>query len=241
VLRNLSDIYNEYGYGKIKPDKDLAASYLDQAIAIAERAPNVRSLLPEFLYISAKLEHSQGRLGDAGGNIRRAIDLARTGGLARILGLSTNKSFWWELGPLTLESCRQSFDHSKWQRISEQLDLLSQDPWVARALVTSRVRAAKCLDLLSKKIIAIDVLQQARAQLEESTLFEGEGDFRARWQPVFAGLAMLNAVEGPSSGDQPIQKYDAKVWSELRVIGERIMGRKKFELPEPQQLWKGVA
>jgi hypothetical protein len=90
-------------------------------------------------------------------------------------------------------------------------------------------------------MVAIDLLQRARAQLEESTLFQGKGDFEARWQPVFAGLAVLNAVEGPSGSDQPTRKYDAEVWSELKVIGERIMGAEKFELAEPQQLWEGVA
>jgi len=240
ALRNLSDIYNKYGFGKIKADKELAATYLGEAIAIAESTANVRSLLPEFLYLSAKLDYSKGRVGDAGGTIRRAIDLARSGGLARILGLSINKFFWWEVGPLTPDSCQKSFEFSKWQRIDEQLGLLSQDPWVARALVSSRLHAAKSLDLLSKKITAIEVLQHARAQLEESTLFEGEADFRGRWQPVFAGLARLNASSQASSGAQPY-KYDEKVWNGLRAIGERIFGTKDFQLPEPQQVWEGVA
>jgi CHAT domain len=241
ALRNLSDIYNKYGYGRIKTDKNLAATYLGQAIAIADNPSlNVHPLLPEFLYLSAKLDYSEGHIADAGGALRRAIDLARSGGLARILGLSNNKLFWWNVGSLTTERCQKFFEFSKWQRIDDQLDLLSQDPWVARALVTSRLHAAKCLDLLSNKVAAIEVLKHAQTQLEESSLFEGEADFRGRWQPVFAGLALLNAAPEKSSPHQA-HEYDEKVWGELRVVGERIQGTKDFQIPEPQQVWKGVA
>jgi hypothetical protein len=240
ALRNLSDIYNRYGYGKLQPDKQLAGVYLRQAVDLADRSPRVRSLLPEFLYVLAKLDHSQGRIGDAGAQIRQALDLARTNGLARILGLSTNKLFWWELEPLNADSTRQSFDYSKWQRIEEQLDLLSQDPWVARALVRSRILAAKCLDLQSRKMAAIDLLQKARGQLEAATLFDEQEDFPNRWQPVFAGLALLNASNSAFGSDLPAPNYDEKIWNELRQIGHRITGNTNLQLTRPQQIWEGV-
>lgn len=234
-LRNLSDIYYHYGFGKVDPDEAKAEQYLSDAIATARGTPDTVSLLPEFLYLLAKLQHAQGRTGDAGANIHDAILRARASGLARVLGLATNKYFWWELGTLTPANC-QSFDYVKWQRIEEQLRLLSQDPWVARALVDSRVHAAKCLDFQSKKMVAVGVLQEAKTQLEATNLFRGEGDFRHRWQPVFAGLSLLNA---PSPA--PGANYDEKIWNELQQIGQRITGNTNLELTKPQQVWEGVA
>jgi hypothetical protein len=136
------------------------------------------------------------------------------------------------LGTLTAAPNCQSFDYVKWQHIEEQLRLLSQDPWVARALVSSRVRAAKCLDFQSKKMVAVGLLQEAKAQLEATNLFQGEGDFRQRWQPVFAGLSLLNASS---------PEYDEKIWNELKQIGQRITGKANLELTKPQQVWEGVA
>jgi tetratricopeptide (TPR) repeat protein len=239
-LRNLSDIYYHYGFGKVAPDEAKAEQYLGDAITAARSTPDTVSLLPEFLYLLAKLQHAQGRTGDAGANIRDAILHARTGGLARVLGLATNKYFWWELGTLTGANC-QSFDYFKWQRVEEQLRLLSLDPWVARALVSSRVRAAKCLDFQSKKSLAVGLLQEAKAQLEATSLFAGEGDFRHRWQPVFAGLSLLNAPSPTSGAEQPYSNYDEKIWNELKQIGQRIAGNTNLELTKPQQVWEGVA
>ena len=230
-LRNLSDIYYHYGYGKVAPDEAKAEQYLADAITTAGSTPGTASILPELLYLLAKLQHAQGRTGDAGAKIHDAILGARNGGLARILGLATNKYFWWQLGTLTAANC-QSFDYFKWQRIEEQLQLLSLDPWVARALVSSRVRAAKCLDFQSKKMVAVGLLQQAKAQLEATTLFAGEGDFRHRWQPVFAGLSLLNASS---------PNYDEKIWNELEQVGQRITGNPNLELTKPQLVWEGVA
>jgi hypothetical protein len=240
ALRNLSDIYYNYGFGKVAPDEAKAEQYLGHAITTARRSSDTASLLPEFLYLLAKLQHAQGRTGDAGANIHDAIARARTGGLARILLLATNKSFWWELGTLTVANCK-SFDYFKWQRIEERLQLLSQDPWVGRALVSSRVRAAKCLDFQSKKMVAVGLLQEAKAQLEATNLFEGEGDFRRRWQPVFAGLALLNAPSPAHGTDRPLPNYDDKIWNQLKQIGQRITGNTNPELAKPQQVWEGVA
>lgn len=240
ALRNLSDIHGKYGYGKVKSDPQLAYAYLRQATDVAKGNSAAMPLLPEFLYLLAKVDYADGRIGDAGANIQEAIRRARERGGGLILVLSTNKQFWWQCGPLTAENARQSFDYSNWQRIEEQLDLTSQHPWVARALVTSRVRAAKCLDLQSKRIAATEVLQRARALLEKSSLFAGEADFRKRWQPVYAGLSVLNAPSSAAGDQELIRGHDEGIWNELKGIGAQIFTTADFPLAEPKQLWEGV-
>ncbi len=235
ALRNLSDIYGEYGYGQVPPDPHKAEGYLRQATDIASKPTTLaKPLLAELLYLMAKVDRGNSRVGDAWRNIRDAIDSSRKLGIGRILALSTNKHFWWDMGPLTPENSQRSFDYSRWLRIEEQLNFASQDPWVARALVSSRVRAARSLDLQSKRFDATEVLVRARALLEENTLFAGVGDFYERWQAVFAGLAVLNGPAGATGG------HDENTWAELRTIGQRIVGA-DVRLANPEQIWREVA
>jgi hypothetical protein len=235
ALRNLSDIYGKYGYEKVPRDSHLSEDYLREATEIARKNSTAMSLLPELLYLVAKIDHLNGRIQDAAANVREAINLAREAGSGRVLLLSTNKLFWWRFGALTVDNS-QSFDYADWKRIEEQLDFTSQDPWIARALVTSRIRAARCLDLQANNFKANEVLLRAKGLLERNSLFHGEADFYKRWQPVFAGLAVLNARPGVATAG-----HDEQTWSVLRMIGERIVGKANLSLANPEKLWQEVA
>lgn len=236
AYRNLADMYGRYGYGEVAGDLDRAESYLLIATDLARNEPGARPLLAELLYFLAKIKYARQQKGEAGNHLREAIEVARERGAARVLALALNKRLWWQAGPLAGLEAIQLLTEGDWQRLDTQLDLISDDPWIARALVTARVRAARCLHLHGDPKGAAAMLEKARSRLEEDTVFLGAGDFVHRWQPVFAGLALLGA-EAPAAAAGLV--HDEVIWNELKELGKRIMGSEPT-LSDPRTIWEGV-
>lgn len=229
ALRNLADALDRYTYDKVERDPEAAKQCIRDAVAVARKFQSAAPLLPEMLYVLANYEYAE-TPGAAGTDIAQAIELARDRGIGLVLALAKNKKFWWKVGPLTVENLRPGFDSREWSRLEKELDLLVGHAWPLRALIDSRIRAARCLSLLGRTVEAAEILKRARDLLVESPTLDGQGDWTHRWMPVFAGLAVLN---------QPAKQTD--MWVELRTAASGVGVLKEIGAKSPQHVWEEVS
>jgi hypothetical protein len=229
ALRNLADALDRYTYDKVERDPETAEQCIRDAVATAKKSPSAASLLPEMLYVLANYEYAR-TPGAAGTDIGQAIELARDRGIGFVLALAKNKKFWWKVGQLKAENPPSAFDLREWAQLEKELDLLVGHAWPLRALIDSRIRAAKCLSLLGRAVEAAEILKRARDVLVESPTLDGQGDWIHRWLPVFAGLAILS---------RPAKETD--MWVDLRTAASAVGLLKEIGTKTPEHVWEEVS
>lgn len=228
ALRNLSDAFGRYTFGQVEPDHEYAEACLRQACELAKDSETARPLLAEMQYQWAKMLRRD-RPELAFSQLRRAIEAAREGGVGFVLALARNKEFWWQM-----ES--DGFVLRDWQRLESKLELSSSHAWVTRALLDSRLRAARRLALRDSPADAVALLEKSRRLLRrDARSFAGPGDLEKRRAPVYAGLAVLSASQSVG--------YDRDVWEEFvqwardSAVDESWLLKIK---DEPASAWEGV-
>lgn len=231
-LRNLADALDNYTFDKVNRNPEVASKYISEAVKIAENS--AMTLLPEMLYIQAKYEYAKQR--DAGFIIQLAIARAREYGNVIILALAKNKQFWWRMKQKMSDDKVNESDFIEWSRLENELDLLASSPWPLRALIDSRIRAGKCFSLLSNSSKAIEVLEKAQILLVKNNILHNKSDWKHRWLPVYAGLAILSRPQNK----QIQMSDDADLWSSLRDTAANIGLCEEIGDKSVFQVWKEV-
>jgi hypothetical protein len=228
ALRNLGDVSFRYAYGEAE-DQDAAITHFREAKQLATRTPDARDQLAEISYVLAQALAQANRKDEFESELGSALKVARRDGNAKIFALADNRRFWTEhSGETTLTTTAWQ----EWLAIQDQLDSVENHAWAARALVNSRLRAAKRRPA-SHSDEAIAVLENARELLRRHDGLRGPSDIAERWIPIYAGLAVLQArPQGTSK-----EAYNPLVWKQLADdLGDTTM-----QLPaDPVQVWNAV-
>lgn len=201
ALRNLADVCFRYAFD-LPPDPQAAVEHLKEAKVIAEAYNPVRNLLPEISYELSKAYHRTGRSDEAETTLADALFIARSEGNALITALVLNRRFWREHTTVGVFS---DAVYETWLPIEEQLDVVQNHSWAARALVDARLRVAKRLPAVRRQD-AIKSLEAARDILSRSDGLTSASDISERWLPVLAGLSAL----GQSDADGAFRAHLAE-------------------------------
>lgn len=206
ALRNLADVSDRYAYdGQRNPAQ--AVDHLESAIRLVGETPASRSMLPEILYALAKALARAARTDESIRRLNDALKIARRDGNALILALAGNRHFWSEHGG---DESLGDTVWPEWCSVARQLDSVEHHAWAARALVNTRLRAAKRRAGL-RPDQAITVLSEARDLMRRHDGLRGRSDIAERWIPTYAGLAVLQR----RSDTVPPQTYDRVLWRQL--------------------------
>ncbi|MBY5731500.1 CHAT domain-containing protein [Rhizobium leguminosarum] len=189
ALRNLADVCCRYAFD-LPADPQAAMEHLEEAKGIADDYNTVRGLLPEISYELSKSYCRVGRDDEAETMLTNAISIARSEGNALITALALNRRFWKEAAPALSDSAYET-----WLVIEEQLDVVQNHPWAARALVNAWLRVAKRM-LGARRKDAIDKLEAASDILLRSDGLSSPSDIRERWLPALAGLMAVDDGNG---------------------------------------------
>jgi len=226
ALRNLGDVCHRYAYGLSGGDLGTAISHFQTAKKLATSAPEALVLLPEIAYELAKALARAGQADQSERELAYALKRARRDGNALILALASNRRFWNDHGQ---DPTFDSAMWAEWERVERQLDAAEHHSWAARALVDTRLRAAK-----RRAAQAIKVLSDAREVLRRHDGLRGAADLAERWLPIYAGLAVLQANTG---GPSP-EAYAPSVWAQLANDCPEVTSQRGCD---PVDIWNRVA
>ncbi|PBB52967.1 MULTISPECIES: CHAT domain-containing protein [Mesorhizobium] len=207
ALRNLADVCDRYAYG-LPTDPAGAVKYLSEAQRIIDQTLTEPALLPHISYELSKALDRANRADEAKSCLASSIIRARGEGDALVLALASNRRFWKE------HAASEHFLDSQlgnWFNTEMLLEAVDNHSWARRALVTSRIRAARRIAEDDPKK-SRELLLGAASALLGSDGLTSASDMVDRWLPVYAGLSRR-------SGDQQARQKAGQLAARLDEAG----------------------
>lgn len=181
-----------------------------------EQAP----ILAEILYEKARMAEREGKLSVAADYLVDCQQAARKSRHFMMATIAANRLFW-KTEPFTL---------GRWKQLEHDLERFPYHGWAVRALIDSRIRASRRLELIGDLTGALTELEANSRDLQRSPAFQ-EGSDRYRIAETSAGLHIMKSkLNLPSSHWSEFR--DANEWSTI-WLGER-------KAIDAEDVWKGV-
>jgi hypothetical protein len=191
VMRNHADCLGSLAKGSGNMFWDRADDLLLEAEAIARDFPNAM-VLSEILYEKARRAERENRWTEASKYLDGCKEEATRSQHFMMKAIAENRRFW-----NRILHDGVAFSLEEWRRCEEALENYPGHGWAVRALINSRLRAARTLELDGDLQEAFALLKTNLADIERTPSYT-EGSDRLRIARTMAGLQVIGKKMGQS-------------------------------------------